>query len=140
MASNLKKFNRNVLGASNKIFDYMPDISPSGDVKRLSEIDVIINSWKNILLTPVGSYDHNPEYGSILYQLLFEPADNITIDKIKTELESKLMLYDDRAKIMSTDVKYISSNKKGFNIDIDVLYKGNQKNMSVSITEEGMVK
>ena len=118
----------------------MPNISSSGDVKRLSEIDVIINSWKNILLTPIGSYDHNPEYGSILYQLLFEPADNITIDKIKAELESKLMLYDDRAKIMSTNIKYISSNKKGFTVDIDVLYKGEQKNMSVSITEEGMIK
>ena len=140
MANTLKKFNRNVAGASNKIFDYVPNISSSGDVKRLSEIDVIINSWKNILLTPIGSYDHNPEYGSILYQLLFEPADGITVNKIKAELESKLMLYDDRAKIMSTNIKYISSNKKGFTVDIDVLYKGEQKNMSVSITEEGMVK
>ena len=134
MANLLDRFNKNVIGSKGYIFDYTSVIISTGDFKRLSDLDVILNSWTNILLTPTRTYDHDPEYGCDLYKMVFEPADDITMEKIKHEIETKLYTYDDRATISEIDVVSLN-NKKGFNVNIKVEYNEIEGELEVIIDE-----
>ena len=72
MAGNiLERFQKNSVGSAGRLIDYTPVISSSGNFTILYDIDAILNSWNNILITPRGSMDHDPEYGSTLYLYLF---------------------------------------------------------------------
>ncbi len=134
MTDALKFFKDNIMGADGKIQDIMPIISSDGNFRKITELDVIINSWRNILLTPLGSYDHDPSYGSILYQLVWEPADEETMELIKSEVNDRLMTFDDRAVITGVDVTFFS-NRKGFNVNIQVEYKNEKKDLSINLTD-----
>ncbi len=134
MANLLDRFNKEVVGSDSKIYDYLPKITASGDFKRIKDIDVIISSWNNILLTPRGTFLFDPEYGSELYKLIFEPVDDTTIERIKTEISSRLLMYDDRATILSVDT-LLKANGKGYQINIEVEYDGEKGTLSVSFDD-----
>ncbi len=70
MANLLDRFNQTVAGSDSKLADYVSKIGPSGDFNRIADIEVLINSWNNILITPRRSYQFDPEYGSILYKMV----------------------------------------------------------------------
>lgn len=123
MANLLDRFRKNVVGSKKKIYDYLPKISPSGDFKRIENINVIISSWNNILQTPRRTYIHDPEFGSDLHKMVFEPADQMTLDRIKEEVVYRIRLYDDRATIEKVEVSFLP-NKKGANLKIIVSYQG----------------
>jgi hypothetical protein len=61
MASYIGKFKRNVIGSEGRISDYIPKIIAKGDFKRINDLQVILNSWNNILMTPKGSYLLDPD-------------------------------------------------------------------------------
>jgi len=123
MATNYEKFMKEVIGSKGKIFDYTSTITPKGDFNRIRDLDVILNSWRNILLTPVRSYDHDPEYGSEIYKYIFEPTDNETANNIKDEIMYRLRTYDNRARIVDVRVNFLDGNK-GFVVQIDVDFNG----------------
>ena len=120
MAGILSKFINNSIGAAGRIVDYTAIINPSGDFNRIYELEVILNSWNNILLTPLRSADHDPTYGSNLYKYVFDPMDSKTQDKIISEVKYALN-QDTRASIDSIK---ISPLKKGFRVDIYVNFQG----------------
>lgn len=130
----LDRFNQQIIGSQAKVFDYIARISPSGDFSKVKDIEVILSSWNNILLTPVGTYPFDEEFGSNLMNYIFEPADNGTVEMIKSEIKYKLSKYDDRASITDIRINFLS-NQKGFNVDIDVVYKGNKALLSAIIDE-----
>lgn len=130
----LDRFNEQIVGSQKKIFDYISIISPSGDFSKIQDIEVILSSWNNILLTPVGTYPFDSEFGSNLMNFIFEPADTGTAEMIKSEIRSKLNKYDDRASITNIQINFLN-NKKGFNIDIEVSYNGEKALLSATISE-----
>lgn len=132
MADFLKRFNQKVAGTRNTISDYVSTIAPVGDFKKIDGLEVVLNSWNNILITPKRSYIFDPEYGSNLYKLVFEPADENTIEKIEVEVIETIQRYDDRASIKAVNVIFLA-NKKGFQINIDVSYKGDTSQLQVII-------
>lgn len=123
MSNILSRFNETVVGANSKIADYVSRVGVSGDFSRIKDIEVILNSWNNILITPKRSYQWDPEFGSDLYKLIFEPADDITLEKVIDEVHNSLMRYDDRATITDVGVTFFTS-QKGFSLKIDVEYEG----------------
>jgi len=135
MANLLDRFNKTVAGSDSKLADYQSRISVIGDFKRIADIEVILSSWNNILLTPRRTYMFDPEYGSNLYKLVFEPADERTQEQIITEVVSSLRKYDDRAKINNVKVSYLT-NKKGFVVAVDVEYEGNTGQLETAIDED----
>lgn len=135
MADILDKFQREVIGSNGKIYDYIPRIGSNGDFVRISEINAILNSWRNILLTPVGSYDHDPTYGSELYKYVFEPADSNTAALIKNEVLYRLNMYDNRATISNVVVGLLP-NKKGFYVDLKVKFKGDTDILSLDLSQD----
>jgi len=91
MVDLLNRFNQSVTGSDSKLADYQAVISSNGDFKRIKNIEVILSSWNNILITPRRSYIFDPEYGSDIYKLVFEPADNETLERIKNEVIETLL-------------------------------------------------
>jgi len=134
MANLLDRFKKQVKGSENRLYDYLPKIAQTGDWARITDINVIINSWNNILMTPRRTYLHDPEYGSDLHLLVFDPADSITADRLKTEIQTRLLTYDDRAQIENIEI-FLLPNRKGFSVTIDVLYEGEKGILSVSFDD-----
>lgn len=134
MANLLDRFNTAVVGARGKIADYLPKVAPGGDFKRVTDIETILNSWTNILVTPTRSYLWDPAYGSDLYKMVFEPADELTIERIKQEVYDKLTRYDDRATITNIEVLF-GNNSKTFTVNIFATYKDKPAKLSVVIDE-----
>ena len=135
MANILDKFKDSSVGSSGRIFDYLPKINSSGDFTKVYDINAILTSWNNILITPVGSYDHDPEFGSNLYLKLFEPSDEITRNAIKDEIKAALNKYDNRANIIDIRVTYLK-NKKGFSVSIIVNYFGVKSQLDIVFNEQ----
>lgn len=134
MANLLKRFNKQVIGSNGRIYDYLAKITASGDFKRISDLNVLITSWNNILLTPKRTFLHDPAYGSNLHKLIFEPVHEGTVERIKAELIDSLMYYDDRASIEDIEV-IIKANGKGYNINVLVNYEGVKGTLSVSFDD-----
>lgn len=135
MANLLDRFKSIVIGSVDTIRDYLPKIEAKGDFQSTNNLNVIINSWNNILLTPRRSYPYDPEYGSDLYKIVFDPLDEITIQKIEDEVYNSLQTYDNRAFIESIDIKYLR-NEKGVSLDIYVDYKGEKDILSLVLNEQ----
>lgn len=134
MANLLDRFKTQVRGSTDRLYDYLPKVSQTGEWQRISDINVIINSWNNILLTPKRTYLNDPEYGSNLHKMVFEPADSITAERVKNEIEDSLGTYDDRATIQNVEV-FVLRNKKGFSLEIEVLYEGEKGIISLTFDE-----
>lgn len=139
MPTTLEKFQKNIIGSGNRISDYVPNISSSGDFSRVTNIQVILNSWNNILLTPTRTYVANPEYGSNLYKYVFDPADNVTMEAIKDEIQYRLMLYDNRALLTNIKVSFMP-DRHGFIVDIDMKYKNDTASMMVEFDKDTALK
>jgi phage baseplate assembly protein W len=134
MANIFKRFQKQVIGSDGKIYDYLAKITAAGDFKRIQDLNVIISSWNNILMTPKRTYLHDPEYGSDLHLMLFEPADDTTVDRIKTELQESLATYDDRATIEDIEV-VIKPNNKGYTLNIQVDYEGDKGSLTITFDD-----
>ena len=134
MANLLDRFKTQVIGSEESLNDYLSVIASIGDFKRISNLNVIINSWNNILLTPRGTYLHDPEFGSDLYKYVFEPADGSTVDGIKREVIDRIMLYDDRAAIEDVEVN-ISNDGKRVSLSIFINYQGEKGVLDVKFDD-----
>ena len=134
MASNYEKFGKSVIGSRGKIADFTTTITPTGDFNRINDISVIINSWNNILLTPIRTYTFDPEYGSELYKYVFEPYDRRTVEAIKNEIYRRLSRWDDRAEITDIQIRALPGGK-GFEINIFVEYEGQEEKMQLTLDE-----
>ena len=139
MASQLEKFQKNIIGSKSRITDYVPIVSSSGDFSMVSNIQAILTSWNNILLTPIRTYVANPEYGSELYKYVFDPADDVTIEGIIEEVQYRLALYDDRALLTNVDVSFMNDGH-GFSVNIQLEYEGDTSSLTVDITNQNLLK
>jgi phage baseplate assembly protein W len=135
MVNLLHRFSKDVAGSESKLADYKSTVASIGDFRRIDNIQVILNSWSNILTTPRRTYMFDPEYGSDLYKLIFEPADNTTKRAIIDETVSVLTRYDDRARINDINVEFLP-NRKGFNVAVDVEYEGETGQIEVIVDED----
>lgn len=135
MANLLDRFTKQISGSKDKLFDFIAKISPSGDFAKIKDLQVILASWNNILINPEGTGPFDNKYGSKLFEYIFDPADDITANNIKMEIESKLMQYDDRATVTDIEVNFLKGNKKGFNVIVNVEYKGLKGNLSALIDD-----
>ncbi len=134
MANLLDRFKTQVIGSQEKLRDYLSVIASIGDFKRIDDLNVIINSWNNILLTPRGTYLHDPEFGSDLYKYVFEPADSATVESVKNEVVDAISLYDDRATIEDVQVE-LSNNGKRMTVRLFINYQGEKGTLDVKFDD-----
>jgi len=131
----LDRFKESVVGSDGKIADYTSTISSKGDFTRIDDINVIIKSWTNLLLTPVETFIDDPNYGSNLKKYLFDPMDDLTEERIIEEIRYRTQLYDDRARIENIQVLWFK-NSKSFEVNIDIEYEGEKTTITVVVDEE----
>jgi len=131
--SGIEEFLRVIPGRNDEPRDIIPYIVQTGDFGEVVGIDTIVQSIKRVLLTAKRSYPFDPEFGSDLYKLIFEPADNITLQAVENEVRSAIMYYKSDATI-SFNVKFFS-NQKGFSVNILIYYRGKTRRITVPMDE-----
>lgn len=89
----------------------------TGAVSKLTGTDAVKRSIRNLILT--GNYEKQfqPDLGSGIALLLFEPINTLTQQKIKTAIEDAINLYEPRAKLLSVDV-IIAPDYNGYTASI----------------------
>ena len=137
MSNLLDRFRKDVIGSESKLLDFLPKITSAGDFQKISNINVIISSWNNILITPRRTHLHDPEYGSDLHLMVFQPIDDQTVDQIKREIEYRIEKYDNRALIENIDVRLLS-NRKGFEVDVYIGYEGEEGTLSLTFDDSSI--
>jgi phage baseplate assembly protein W len=75
-----------------------------GDITPLKDIEAVKQSVKNLIVTSKRERLFQPWLGAGVSDLLFEPADNITISSIKQEMYRVIEKYEPRVKIQYIQV------------------------------------
>lgn len=135
MPNDYRFFQEKISGKEKEIYDVIPVINSVGDLTMISGIDVIVNSIRNLLLTPLGFYPFDPEYGSLLYQKLFEMSDEQTQSEIVYEVRERVKRYDPRVIIDSVDFSY-SSDKKTAVVNVHINRNGIPGKVSAVLTAQ----
>ena len=75
------------------------------DVSKKIKENAVIGAVKNIILTKFGERPFNPNFGSNINSMLFEPIDFVTASILKTEIETAIKNFEPRATIKDLTVK-----------------------------------
>ena len=90
------------------------------DAAVVKNENAIKQSIKNLVLTQKGEKLFQPEIGSGVYELLFEPRDPFTADSIRDEIINTLGQYEPRITILEVDVE---PNEDTNTFDVTVEYR-----------------
>jgi len=96
----------------------------TGDVSMKYDEQAVIRSIRNLLNTNLYDRLFQPDVGSTLNQLLFEPVSPLTATLIQNEIVRTLTNYEPRARINSLVVSANPDNNQ-FNVALTV-FVGNQ--------------
>jgi phage baseplate assembly protein W len=107
-----KSFEKKEIGTDKITQEILPYIDVDGDFKVVTGKDAIIAKIKNLLLTPLGTYPFDPEYGSLLHKQLFEPCNEATEKQIYYEVSDRIMTYIDEVVVDSVQLQWKVPNKE----------------------------
>ena len=105
------------------------DVSMSFKVSPLT-YDLIANknetaiarSIRNLILTTPGERPFNPELGSQVSQLLFEPIDDITTQALKEQIENTINNFEPRVRLRQVVVQpNFDANEYDISIRYDIV-------------------
>lgn len=74
------------------------------DVSSVKNQEAIKQSVKNLILTQPGEKFYNPDFGSRVSQLLFEPLDPFTVTELEEDIINTIRQYDDRIIVENVNV------------------------------------
>lgn len=94
----------------------------SGDVTRLTDIDAIKKSVRNLVLTNYNERPFKPSLGGNITALLFEPADRFTAELIKDSIRTVINRYEPRVDIVTIDV-IDDSDRNAYDVSLTVRIK-----------------
>ena len=97
-------------------------ITASGSVAEVEGDQLIKQSIKTILSTIPGERVRQPEFGSQIYSLLFEPMDEITVTEIQDAIETAINNYENRVVLRFVQVR---PNFRSNRYEITVQYFNN---------------
>ena len=90
------------------------------DLIVLKDQQAIKQAMKNLVLTSPGEKLFQPDVGSKVYQLLFEPLDPFTVDTLKDEIVDTLRHYEPRIEVIAVD---ITAQDDYHELRVDVEYR-----------------
>lgn len=121
MAGILVASDRNILGRKSAVVSQRKpysdlDVSLSRDVTNdiapLKDIDAVKAAVKNLVLTSFGERPFQPNLGSAIKSLLFEPADRISIAVLRKSIVDVLRKNEPRIDSITIEVKDESENNR----------------------------
>ena len=82
-----------------------PDaLTTNGDVAKRLDVNAVKQSIKNLLLTRPKERVFQPQVGSELYRILFEPMDVLTDEALKSIISTCIKTYEPRVKLQEVAV------------------------------------
>ena len=90
------------------------------DVAIVKNDNAIKQAVKNLIMTTPGEKPFQPNVGSRISELLFEPLDPFTADSIKEEVINTITQYEPRVSVNDVFVK-INFEKNSF--DVELVYR-----------------
>jgi phage baseplate assembly protein W len=104
----------------------------TGDVAMRYNEQAVIASVRNLLLTNFYERPFQPDVGSNLTGLLFEPATNITASILSDEIKSVITNYEPRAILNSIEVT-LAPDENAFNVRMSFFIGNNTAPTNVSL-------
>jgi phage baseplate assembly protein W len=94
----------------------------TGDVNPVKDIEALKRSVKNLVLTNFNERPFQPEIGSGIRNLLFEPADPITIHDLEQTIIRTITNFEPRVQVLNVEVIDNSdSNEYTINVEFQIL-------------------
>ena len=84
----------------------------TNDVSSVNNDNAIKQAIKNLVLTVPGEKPFQPNKGSRVNSLLFEPLDPFTADAVKEEIINTINQYEPRVELENVTVKPLPANNK----------------------------
>lgn len=88
----------------------------TGDVPPARNESAVKKALINLVRTPVGSRPFNPDYGTRVYDYLFEPADTETELRLNEEIAQAIERFEPRARLVAIET---SIQENGVEIKIE---------------------
>ena len=103
----------------------------TSDIKPLTDLDAVKNSVTNLLLTNFGDRPFQPQVGTNITALLFEPADEFTAQSLKIEIKSCLERFEPRANGVKVQVLNDEDrNRYAVTVGFNVLFSNNAEEIN----------
>lgn len=121
MAGILVASDRNILGRKSAIVSQRKPYSDldvslardvTNDIAPLKDIEAVKAAVKNLVLTSFGERPFQPNLGSAIKSLLFEPADRISIAILRKSIVDVLRKNEPRIDSITIEVKDESENNR----------------------------
>ena len=87
------------------------------DFSSITDVESIKNGIKNIFLWRKGQRVLNPEFGNVIYDMLYEPINDITARNIGSEIRRAFELWEPRVAIQQVVVSPDEDNNQ-YNVQI----------------------
>jgi len=119
----LKEIGNNELRRSRRFDDLLISMKKNAftdDVSVVKNDNAIKQSIKNLVLTNPGEKHFQPNVGSRVFNLLFEPLDAFTADAVKDEVINTINQYEPRVEL--TDVAVVPI-EEGNKLSITIEYR-----------------
>jgi len=116
--------------------DFLVNLNPhpvSGAVLRFTNEKAVTRSIRNLLLTNPGERLYQPDLGSGIRQLLFEPISNFTSNMLGRFIEDTINKYEQRAKVLAVDV-IPEEDKNRYTVTIVYVLINKQEPVSITVT------
>lgn len=81
----------------------------TGDINPIRDIEAVKKSVMNLVLTNFNERPFQPEIGSGVRGLLFEPADELTMYSIEDAIRMVILNFEPRVRILSIDSEFLDN-------------------------------
>lgn len=116
--------------------DFLVNLNPhpvSGAVLRFTNEKAVTRSIRNLLLTNPGERLYQPDLGSGIRQLLFEPISDFTTNTLGRFIEDTINKYEQRAKVLAVNV-IPEEDKNRYTVTIVYVLINKQEPVSITVT------
>lgn len=118
--------------ATNFYKDLPLDFTPhpvSGDVRPIVDELAIKRSITNLIKTPKGSKPFRPEYGSTIFNYLFENQDMFTRHNIKESVYETISMFEPRVDVINVEPTFDDNG-----VSLKITYKIKNTNTISNLT------
>lgn len=106
----------------------------SGDIVKKSGADAIKRSIRNLLFLKKGELGFNPEKGSGIDYILFEPFTPATVNLLAKEIQSLIKAFEPRVDIIEIIISDENElDKNGITVDIIFVIKNYNEPIQISV-------
>jgi phage baseplate assembly protein W len=116
--------------------DFLTDLNPhpvSGDIVKYINENSVIRSVRNLLLTDRFERLYQPDIGTDIRKMLFEPMDDATAQNISVFTQQTITQYEPRARVISVNVVADTENNR-YIVSLVLIVINKQDPISFNIT------